>query len=156
MVEFKITWQTFWTPLTEPENSFWPPHKKDENFWTLFNSKDPLIIKQLRNFSTPSKEIYDFLNPLKQFSKIFWPPLPLDHPPYCWVKNDQPLIQGGVEILIMVTVDWDNTDGIRTLKEKVESVNFPPRRWRRRIQGRFKRNFEIYRRRRSRRKWQWL
>ena len=36
-----------------------------------------------------------------------------------------PLIQGGVEILIMVNVEWDNADGIRTLKEKVESVNFP-------------------------------
>ena len=36
-----------------------------------------------------------------------------------------PLIQGGVEILIMVNVEWDNADGIRTLKEKVESLNFP-------------------------------
>ena len=25
----------------------------------------------------------------------------------------------------MVNVEWDNADGIRTLKEKVESVNFP-------------------------------
>ena len=36
-----------------------------------------------------------------------------------------PSIQGGVEILIMVNVEWDNADGIRTLKEKVESVNIP-------------------------------
>ena len=36
-----------------------------------------------------------------------------------------PIMQGEVEILIMVNVEWDNADGIRTLKEKVESVNFP-------------------------------
>ena len=36
-----------------------------------------------------------------------------------------PLMQGEVEILIMVNVEWDNADGIRILKEKVESGNFP-------------------------------
>ena len=40
-----------------------------------------------------------------------------------WKRS--PLIQGGVEILIILNVEWDNANGIRTLKEKVESVNFP-------------------------------
>ena len=33
VVEFKITWQTFWTPLTEPENSFWPPSHERSKFF---------------------------------------------------------------------------------------------------------------------------
>ena len=44
------------------------------------------------------------------------------------VTNTRPkrlsLIQGGLEILIIVTVESDNADGIRILKEKVERVNY--------------------------------
>ena len=36
-----------------------------------------------------------------------------------------PLIQGGLEILIIVTVERDNADGMGTSKEKVWSVNLP-------------------------------
>ena len=43
----------------------------------------------------------------------------------CHRYKTEALIQGGVEILIMVNVEWDNADDIRTLKEKVESGNFP-------------------------------
>ena len=35
------------------------------------------------------------------------------------------LIQGGLEILIIVTVKRDNPDSIRILKEKIEIVNIP-------------------------------
>ena len=38
-------------------------------------------------------------------------------------KAEALIIQGELEILIIVTVERDNTDGIRILKEKVESVN---------------------------------
>ena len=36
-----------------------------------------------------------------------------------------PLVQGGLEIPICVTVEWENIDGLKILKEKVDSVNFP-------------------------------
>ena len=36
-----------------------------------------------------------------------------------------PLVQGGLEIPVSVSVEWDNIDGLKILMEKVDSVNFP-------------------------------
>ena len=55
-----------------------------------------------------------------------------------------------------MNVEWDNADGIRTLKEKVESVNFPvgeDEEYKDDSNEILKSIGEIYRRRRRRRKW---
>ena len=55
-----------------------------------------------------------------------------------------------------MNVEWDNADGIRTLKEKVESVNFPvgeDDEYKDYSNEILKSIGEIYRRRRRRRKW---
>ena len=46
----------------------------------------------MREFFNPAqKKCKRFSTPLKQDSKYFWPPLTFRPPPYCWIKNDQPL-----------------------------------------------------------------
>ena len=58
--------------------------------------RTPLVIKEWRNFSTPSVEICNFLNPPQAGLPKFATPPHLSTTPYCWIKNDQPL---GVESL---------------------------------------------------------
>ena len=38
-----------------------------------------------------------------------------------------PLVQGGLEIPIAVTVKWDDKNAIDTLRKKVEDVSYPLR-----------------------------
>ena len=38
-----------------------------------------------------------------------------------------PLVQGGLQIPINVTVIWDNKKSLRILKDKVETVQYPVR-----------------------------
>ena len=44
-----------------------------------------------REFFNPLKRTVQFFHPPSSRSSKILTPLPVDHPPYCWVKNDQPL-----------------------------------------------------------------
>ena len=51
----KLHGKHFESPSQSQKNFLDPPHMKDKKMLTPLDLKDPLIIMQLRNFSTPLK-----------------------------------------------------------------------------------------------------
>ena len=92
MVESKLTWQKFWTPLSTLVIFFDPPSVKNENILTRLQRNIQFWIISKETFHPPLKKNVQFFHPpSSKSSKAFDPPH-MSTTPYCWVKNDQPLI----------------------------------------------------------------
>ena len=105
---------TFWFPIQDEPISF----KRE-----FSNQHDRFAVAGQKMF--PGKLALDIIDHIpREISRHMWYAMAKGADVTARVINTRPKcspsIQGGVEILIMVNVEWDNADGIRTLKEKVE------------------------------------
>ena len=93
MIEFRITWQKFWTPSQSYRKLFEPSCPSHVNWKNLepLHLMQNVLLKQWGNFLTPLKRNTKKIQPPSSRSLNIFDSLPSRPSPYCWIKNDQPL-----------------------------------------------------------------
>ena len=91
MVEFRITWQKFWTPLSELQRFLWPASRLIWTILTPLHLISRVLLRQWGNVSTPLKRNVKNLHPPKAGLQIFLTFLTSRPSPTAGLKMTNPL-----------------------------------------------------------------